>query len=276
MAHGSIRLVALALLVALPAAAEGPAGRTPDQEDLIREVRELRTLERASGAGVILLDEISRALPELAWLKEMTFRDGEVWLSGKAFNTAAIARFVESLGRVQGFAEPALIEATETLDKSFSFQLSFKVVPAPPEEDTPEAVRKLEQEKIQLRRRLARPEDVPALVGKLRALMKQSDLEIASFVEARPGRDGGVPVDVEVTGATYHGLSMFFDRLRRFSAFTRLDALTIRQVETSQRAAGSTITASFRLVIPRSTPLAGEAMILQPLTSGIAGNSPTG
>jgi hypothetical protein len=254
MAPRYARLAVLALLVALPAgAAAGPAGLTPAQEHLIREVRELRDLERASGLGVTLLAEVSRTLPELLWLDEMTLRDGEVWVTGKAYNTNAIGRFVESLGRVREFQETTLVDATESLHGLFSFRLSFKLGSALPEESAAE-VRKLEQEKAELRRRLARPEDVPALVGKLRALVEQSEIEVASFVEAQPGKDGGAPVDVEVTGATYHKLSMFFDRLKRFPAFTRLDALTIRQAEKSQWAAGGTITASFRLRIPRGTP----------------------
>ncbi len=254
MALRSTCLAALALLVSLPGtAAEGPAGRIPDQEHLVREVRELHDLERASGLGVTLLAEVGRALPELLWLEEMTLRNGEVWISGKAYNTNAIASFVESLGRVREFHEPALVDTTESLDGSFSFRLSFKVASALSEEEATE-VRKLEREKAELRRRLARPEDVPGLVDKLRALVKKSDIEIASFVEAQPSRDGGVPVDVEVTGATYHGLSMFFDQLKRFPAFTRLDALTIRQTEESQRTAGSTITASFRLRLLLQTP----------------------
>jgi len=250
------RLAALALLAALPVTAgERPAGRIPDQEHLIREVRELRDLEKASGVGVTLLAEVSHALPELLWLEQMTFRNGEVWISGKAYNTNAIASFIESLDHVREFHEPTLVDTTESLGGTFSFRLSFKVDPAPPEKEATE-VRKLEREKAELRRRLARPEDVPGLVEKLRALVKQSNIEIVSFVEAQPGRDGGVPVDVEVTGATYHGLSMFFDRLRRFPAFTRLDGLTIRQIEGAPQAAGGTITASFRLRIPsRLLPL---------------------
>ena len=250
-----VRLAILALLAALPSvAAEGPAGLTAYQEQLARDVRELRALERASTAGVTLLDEVARAVPELLWLDEMTLRGGRARIRGRAYNTNAVAGFIEALDSAPGFDEPTLVSTKENPDSTFSFELAFNIDFTPSEEEGEGTLETLalERERSVLRHRLTRQEDVPQRLAELRALIERADIEVASFVEAPPGKDGGVPVDVEVTGATFHKLALFFDRLKRFSAFTKLDELTIRQAH--EQPSGGTITASFRLSIPLRAP----------------------
>jgi hypothetical protein len=237
----SARFVILALFIALPlSAAEA------DKTRLSQEVRELRALQAASESGAVLLEQIVRSVPEHLWLEEMTFRAGRIQVSGQALNTNAIARFIETLDAVEAFDEPTLVDTTENPNgSSYSFTLSFRFFPVVPEETKVP----LEQERDEISRRLARREDVPRVLDELRTIARDLDLGSSSFVEARAGDARSARVDVDVA-ATFHGLTMLFERLRRLSALTTLDELTVRQ-ELTER---GTIAASFRLRIPLRRP----------------------
>lgn len=236
------------LLFALPlAAAEAPVDPAARKALLAKEVRELRALEKASAAGSELLDQIVRAVPELLWLEEMTFRDNQVRIAGKALNTNAIATFIERLDAVPAFDEPTLVEtAADPEDESYSYILAFRVDLSLPEETKKDAgVEALEQERNELRLRLARREDVPRILSELRELAEDLDFGSTSFVEARSGDQRSARIDAEVA-ATYHGLLGLFERLNTLPALTTLDGLTLRQ-ELSEK---GTVAASFRLRIP--------------------------
>lgn len=241
-------LAVLILFTALPLpAAEVPADLAARKALLTREVRELRALEKASATGVDLLDQIVRAVPELLWLEEMTFRASQVRISGKALNTNAIAKLIESLDAVPAFDEPTLVDtAADPEDESYSFTLAFRLAPSPPEEGRQGAgVEALEQERNELRLRLARREDVPRVLSELRALAEDLDFGSTSIVEARTGDARTARIDVDLA-ATFHGLLGLFDRLKTLPALTTLDELTLRQ-ELSDK---GTLAASFRLRIP--------------------------
>jgi len=250
-------LAALALLAALPlSAGEDAADLAARKARLGQEVRELRELEAASTAGADLLEEIVRAIPELLWLEEITFRAGQIRISGQAFNTNAVADFIEKLDAAPAFDEPALVDTAENPDEStYSFTLAFRFFPVPPEETQAPAsgpsteIAALERERDEIRRRLARREDVPRLLNELRALAGELDLGSSSFVEARAGSRQEARVDADLS-ATFHGLVTLFDRLKTFSALVTLDELTVRQ-ELSER---GTVAASFRLRLPLRPP----------------------
>ena len=246
-------LAALALLAALPLSAGDAADLAARKERLSQEVRELRALEATSAAGTVLLEEIVRSVPELLWLEEMSLRAGRVHVAGRAFNTNAVADFIENLDAVAAFGETTLIDTTQNADEeeSYSFKIAFQFSPVPPEEKKAPAsglraeVAALEQERDEISRRLARREDVPRILDELRALARELDLGSSSFVEARAGSKRSARVDVDLS-ATFHGLTMLFDRLKTLSGLVTLDELTVRQ-ELTER---GTIAASFRLRIP--------------------------
>lgn len=249
-------LAALALLAALPlSAGDDAADLEARKARLGQEVRELRTLEASSAAGTVVLEEIVRAIPEVLWLEEITFRDGQIRLSGRAFSTNAIATFIEQLDAAPVFDEPLLDDTTENPDSTYSFILSFKFLPVPPEEKEAPAsglraeVAALEKERDGISLRLARREDIPHLLGELRKLADELDLGSSSFVEARADSKKAARVDGDLS-ATFHALVMLFHRLKELSALVTLDELTVRQ-ELSER---GTIAASFRLRIPLRAP----------------------
>lgn len=73
---------------------------------------------------VQIMDEISRALPELLWLDRMQVSGELITLSGRAFNTNAVANFLENLDRVPQFQEPVLQDTSQT-GQTYSFVIRF-------------------------------------------------------------------------------------------------------------------------------------------------------
>ena len=70
------------------------------------------------------MDEISRALPALLWMDRMSVAGQTITLSGRAFNTNAVANFLENLDRVQEFQEPVLQDTSQT-GQTYSFVIRF-------------------------------------------------------------------------------------------------------------------------------------------------------
>ena len=255
-------LAILALLAALPlAAGEEATDLAARKARLGQEVRELRDLEAAGRAGSLLLDGVGRSMPEMAWLDELSLEAGRVRVSGRAFNTDAVAKLVENLDAVPEFAETTLRETTligEPTEVSevtlYSFEIELRLSPVPPEAEVPASnlraeVAALERERDELGRHLARREDVPLLLNELRAMAGEMDFGSSSFVEARTGSAKAARIDVDLA-ATFHGLATLLGRLKTLSALVTLDELTVRQ-ELSEN---GTIAASFRLRIPLRVP----------------------
>lgn len=100
---------------------------------------------KANQAGPVkLMDHISRALPELLWLDAMEVHGTTVVLRGQAFNTNAVANFIENLDKVPEFEEPILIDTSQQgavygFAINFGFQLMAPPAPAAPAADSPAA-----------------------------------------------------------------------------------------------------------------------------------------
>ena len=79
--------------------------RKAELEHKIGVINDLKDNQRGP---VQLMDHISRALPEMLWLNRMQMRGNSVTLNGQAFNTNAVANFIDNLDQVPAFAEPVL------------------------------------------------------------------------------------------------------------------------------------------------------------------------
>ncbi|MDX1644772.1 MAG: PilN domain-containing protein, partial [Thermoanaerobaculia bacterium] len=79
--------------------------RKAELEHKIGVINDLKNNQRGP---VQLMDHISRALPEMLWLNRMQMRGNSVTLNGQAFNTNAVANFIDNLDQVPAFAEPVL------------------------------------------------------------------------------------------------------------------------------------------------------------------------
>ncbi len=95
--------------------------------DLINELTAKRR------GPVHLMDRVSRALPDLVWLKSMNVRGKRVRLSGQALNTNAIATFIENLSLVPEFKEPDTRNVRRAKRNTYTFQINFRFqLPKPP------------------------------------------------------------------------------------------------------------------------------------------------
>ncbi|MGH9381072.1 MAG: PilN domain-containing protein [Thermoanaerobaculia bacterium] len=97
-------------------------------EELRRRIRVIHELKANQRGPVEVMDQVSRALPELLWLTRLQMASNVVSIQGEAFNTNAVASFLENLEQVPGFRQPVL-RATEHRDPIYTFDLTFQYVP---------------------------------------------------------------------------------------------------------------------------------------------------
>ncbi|HVT57925.1 MAG TPA: PilN domain-containing protein [Thermoanaerobaculia bacterium] len=110
--------------------------------DKIQVINDLKSNQRGP---VKIMDYVSRALPELLWLDRMKMGATNIEIEGRAFNTNAVANFLENLDKVPEFKEPTLKDTTEgaggvyryTINFDFSFAASKKAESPAPGPATP-------------------------------------------------------------------------------------------------------------------------------------------
>ena len=96
------------------------------QKRLETKIDVINKLNARRKGPVRVMDEVSRALPDLVWLQSMSIRGRRVTLNGKGMNTNAIAAFIENLGAVPGFREPDTKNVRRGGGRTFSFSISFR------------------------------------------------------------------------------------------------------------------------------------------------------
>lgn len=74
--------------------------------DLQHKVTVINDLKARQQVPVRIMDVVSRAVPERLWLRQVTQRNTRIQVEGLAFNTNAIAAFIENLDGVPGMTEP--------------------------------------------------------------------------------------------------------------------------------------------------------------------------
>ncbi len=96
------------------------------QRELERKIKVINDLTLKQEGPVHIMDRVSRALPDLVWLRSMNFRGRTVDLVGTAFNTNAIASFIENLDKVPEFREPDTKDISRGRGGgSYNFRISF-------------------------------------------------------------------------------------------------------------------------------------------------------
>ena len=115
------------------------------KEELNTKIAIINDLNNKRKGPVNVMDRVSRSLPDLVWLTSMQVRGQNVNLSGTAFNTNAIATFIENLALVPEFKEPDPKNVQRSnKGKTYSFRVSFSFEnpkpPAPEPEEGAEAV----------------------------------------------------------------------------------------------------------------------------------------
>ena len=102
--------------------------------ELERKVQVINQLKTNQRGPVQIMDQVSRALPELLWLTKMDVTPTTITISGEAFNTNAVANFIENLDRVPEFQEPILRD-TQQKGQTYTFVIAFNYSFQPPPRD---------------------------------------------------------------------------------------------------------------------------------------------
>ncbi len=103
------------------------------RELLRHKINVINELKRNQQGPVRILDEVSRALPELVWLGSLKLVGNSVQLSGSAMDENAVANYISNLDASPFFDEPVLKNLSRARGDTFGFSLTFAFNNAPPE-----------------------------------------------------------------------------------------------------------------------------------------------
>ena len=109
--------------------------------ELERKVEVINRLKTNQRGPVRVMDHVSRSLPELLWMTKMEVGPATITITGEAFNTNAVANFIENLDRVPEFQEPILRD-TQQKGQTYTFVIAFNYsfLPPPASDDEAAAV----------------------------------------------------------------------------------------------------------------------------------------
>lgn len=245
-------LVVLGALIPLSSAwpASTPA---PKSASLQTEVARLRGYQARQKLGVQLLDGISRSLPELLWLDRLNVAGDQIVIDGHAFNTNAIANFIENLDKLPELAEPLLRSTSQGTDSTFKF--SLLVMPS----RLPALTTSLETERDSLLHGLVLQSEIPEALKRLRALLEHPAIKVEKFkslpLAGKDHREQLLPVEIRIRAESFHAVALLFDRLTRFQSVVALDSL----IAVPDQANVGVLTVDFRLAVPVLKKREGES-----------------
>ena len=93
--------------------------------ELKHKIEVIEQLKQNQNGPVRIMDEVSKALPDLLWLTNMNLTGNVVSLQGQALNENAVANFISNLTASPFFHEPSLRIMSQDERGVFSFDLSF-------------------------------------------------------------------------------------------------------------------------------------------------------
>ena len=106
--------------------------------ELERKIGIINDLKANQRGPVRVMDYVSRALPELLWLDRVRMEASLIEIEGRAFNTNAVATFIENLDKVPEFEEPTLKDTTQQGGGVYKFVISFNYSFSPAKAETEE------------------------------------------------------------------------------------------------------------------------------------------
>ncbi|MEA2693470.1 MAG: type pilus assembly protein PilN, partial [Acidobacteriota bacterium] len=102
--------------------------------ELERKIKVINDLKLNQRGPVKVMDNISRSLPELLWLDHLTMSASTIEIDGRAFNTNAVANFIENLDKVPEFGEPTLKDTQEQAGGVYKFVINLNYSFTPKED----------------------------------------------------------------------------------------------------------------------------------------------
>jgi len=101
--------------------------------ELKHKIEVIEQLKQNQYGPVRVMDEVSKALPDLLWLTNMGLTGNVLSLQGQALNENAVANFISNLGASPFFAEPSLKIMSQDDRGVFTFDLSCTFTQTPRE-----------------------------------------------------------------------------------------------------------------------------------------------
>lgn len=92
--------------------------------ELRHKIEVIEQLKANQFGPVRLMDEVSKALPELLWLTDLGVSGSALSMRGQALNENAVANFIANLGASPFFSEPVLKIMSQNEAGVFTFDLS--------------------------------------------------------------------------------------------------------------------------------------------------------
>jgi type IV pilus assembly protein PilN len=109
---------------------------------LQHKIEVINNLKNNQTGPVRIMDEVSKALPELVWLEGLNLDGNNLSLQGQAMDENAVANYLANLDASPYFKEPTLLDMTRAGKNSFRFNLNCVFSPTPesaPGTETPAA-----------------------------------------------------------------------------------------------------------------------------------------
>ena len=103
------------------------------RESLRNKIEVIEELKRNQQGPVRIMDEVSRALPELVWITKLNLKNTELVLNGTAMDENAVANYIANLDASPFFEEPELKNLQRDRGDTFRFQLKCMFNNDPPE-----------------------------------------------------------------------------------------------------------------------------------------------
>ena len=103
------------------------------REALRHKISVINELKKNQRGPVRIMDEVSRALPELVWLSKLSLKGDGVQITGTAMDENAVANFIANLDASPFFEEPSLKNMARSRGDTFTFSLDVIFIIEPPE-----------------------------------------------------------------------------------------------------------------------------------------------
>jgi len=103
------------------------------RDRLKHKINVINTLKENQRGPVRIMDEVSRALPDLVWLSNMTLSGTNLDLSGTAMDENAVANYIANIDGSPFFKEPTLKDLARSQGDTFNFKMHCVFTYAPPE-----------------------------------------------------------------------------------------------------------------------------------------------
>jgi len=102
------------------------------RDRLKHKINVINTLKQNQRGPVRIMDEVSRAMPDLVWLTKMDLSGTNLVITGMAMDENAVANYIANIDGSPFFQEPTLKDMTRSKGDSFRFTMNCVFTYAPP------------------------------------------------------------------------------------------------------------------------------------------------